>query len=74
MKRSLEMPVADGGTNGRTDGTEFIGPLSALPGVQKGVYPYEYMNSFEKFSEKKLPDRCNFYSSLEDAYISEKTI
>ena len=31
MKRSLEMPVADG----RTDGTEFIEPLSALPGVQK---------------------------------------
>ena len=24
---------------------------------QKGDYPYEYMNSFEKFSEDKLPDR-----------------
>ena len=31
MKRSLEMPVADG----RTDGTEFIGPLSAPPGIQQ---------------------------------------
>ena len=29
MKRSLEMPVADG----RTDRTEFIGPLSALPAL-----------------------------------------
>ena len=27
------MPVADG----RTDGTKFIGPLSALPGVQKSL-------------------------------------
>ena len=34
MNRSLlEMLVADG----RTDGTEFIGPLSALSGVQKHV-------------------------------------
>ena len=30
---------------------------------QKGVYPYEYMDSFKKFSDKKLPDRCEFYSS-----------
>ena len=22
---------------------------------QKGAYPYEYMNSFERFNEKKLP-------------------
>ena len=24
---------------------------------QKGAYPYEYMNSFERFGEEKLPDR-----------------
>ena len=30
---------------------------------QKGVYPYEYMDGFKKFSDKKLPDRCEFYSS-----------
>ena len=29
---------------------------------QKGVYPYEYMNSFEKFKEVKLPARKCFYS------------
>ena len=46
---------------------------------QKGVYPYEWMNSFETFYEDKLPDRCEFYSSLKDEcirnkdeYISEK--
>ena len=27
---------------------------------QKGVYPYEYMDSFEKFSENKLPDKSKF--------------
>ena len=39
---------------------------------QKGVYPYEYMNSFEKFSEDKLPDKCKFFSSLKNESISEK--
>ena len=39
---------------------------------QKGVYPYEYMDSFEKFSEDKLPDKCKFYSSLKVECISEK--
>ena len=27
---------------------------------RKGGYLYEYMNSFKKFSENKLPDRSNF--------------
>ena len=29
---------------------------------QKGVHPYEYINSFEKISEDKLPDRSKFFS------------
>ena len=39
---------------------------------QKGVYAYEYMDSFKKFSEYKLPDRCKFCSSLKEKCISEK--
>ena len=30
---------------------------------QKDAYPYEYMNSFERFNEKKLPARKYFFSS-----------
>ena len=30
------------------------------------------MDSFKKFSEDKLPDRCEFFSSLKDECISEK--
>ena len=30
---------------------------------QKGAYPYEYMNSFERFNEEKLPARKYFFSS-----------
>ena len=33
---------------------------------QKDVYPYEYMNSFERFTEEKLPDKKCFYSSVKD--------
>ena len=31
---------------------------------QKGAYPYEYMNSFERFNEEKLPARKYFYSKM----------
>ena len=34
---------------------EFIDELQELV-KQKGIYPFEYMDSFEKFSEDKLPD------------------
>ena len=29
---------------------------------QKGAYPYEYMNSFERFNEETLPARKYFFS------------
>ena len=50
---------------------EFRGNLLELV-KQKGVYPYEYMNSFGKFFDEKLPDRCEFFSSVKDECISEK--
>ena len=33
---------------------------------QKDAYSYEYMASFKRFSEKKLPDRECFHSSVKD--------
>ena len=33
---------------------------------QKDAYPYEYINSFKKFGDEKLPDKECFYSSLKD--------
>ena len=33
---------------------------------QKDAYPYEFMSSFERFSEEKLSDKKRFYRSLKD--------
>ena len=34
-------------------------------------YPYEYMNSFKKFNEEKLPARRYFDSSTKDRKIGD---
>ena len=39
--------------------------------TQKGVYPYEYMDSFEWFQELQLPPKDTFYSSLTEEDIFE---
>ena len=38
---------------------------------EKGVYPYDYMDSEEKFSQTQLPKRDDFYSLLTNEEISE---
>ena len=38
---------------------------------KKGIYPYEYVDSWEKFSETHLPPKEEFYSSLTDEHITE---
>ena len=40
--------------------------------TRKGVYPYEYVNSLEKFEETKLPPIEEFYSQLNDENISQE--
>ena len=32
--------------------------------LRKGVYPYEYMDSLERFNETSLPSKKDFYSNL----------
>lgn len=40
--------------------------------TEKGVYPYDYMNSFNKFNEEQLPKKENFYSHLYEEHITDK--
>ena len=41
--------------------------------LRKGVYPYEYMDEWNKFDEKELPSKGSFYSSLtmEDISVTD---
>ena len=39
--------------------------------LRKGVYPYEYIDEWDKFNEKVLPGKDSFYSNLTVEDISE---
>ena len=39
---------------------------------QKGIYPYDYMDSFSKFNETQLPNKKDFYSILNNQHISHE--
>ena len=40
--------------------------------LRKGVYAYDYMDSFERFNETSLPPREAFYNTLTESDISEE--
>ena len=42
--------------------------------LKRGIYPYEYMDSFERFGETELPEKEKFYSSLSDKGIRDDDI
>ena len=39
---------------------------------RKGVFPYEYMDSFNRYKETKLPPKEAFYSSLNNKLITDQ--
>ena len=40
--------------------------------LRKGVYPYEHMDSWERFADTQLPPKASFYSKLTGEHISDK--
>ena len=40
--------------------------------LRKGVYPYEYMDSWKRFDDTTLPDKRAFYSELNLEEITDK--
>ena len=38
--------------------------------TEKGVYPYDYMNAFDKFTDEQLPSKEQFYSRLTEEDIT----
>ena len=39
--------------------------------LRKGVYPYEYMDDWDRFNEEKMPNKNDFYSSFNMEDIRE---
>ena len=39
--------------------------------IQKGIYPYKYMDSWDKFKETSLPSIAHFYSDLNMSGVSD---
>ena len=40
--------------------------------TRKGVYPYRYMDSLEKFNMKQLPSKADFYNDLTKKHITDE--
>ena len=51
---------------------KYFTPKQAEILKQKGFYPYEYMDSEDKFNDTKIPPREAFYSKLSGRGIKEK--
>jgi hypothetical protein len=37
--------------------------------LQKGIYPYEFVDSWSKFEQETFPKRREFYSSVKDETV-----
>ena len=66
MNSSLEQLVTNLSDNDFKYLTQEFGFKNLELLKQKCAYPYEYMDSFKRFSEKKMPDEECFYSSVKD--------
>ena len=64
-------PLGSGGKGEKLFGFENYSELQYELLTRKGVYPYEYMSSWDKFKESQLPSTEAFYSKLNMSKISE---
>ena len=72
MSSSLEALVNNLPKDAFINLNKYYTPEEAELIKQKGFYPYEYMNTEEKFNDTKLPPRKAFYSKLSGRGITEK--
>ena len=40
--------------------------------TDKGIYPYDYFDSFDRFTERNLPSKEAFYSKLSEEHVNDK--
>ena len=71
MNSSLDKPVKNLSDEDFKYLVEEFGSKNLELSKQKGAYLYEYMNSFERFNEEKLPARKDFFSSTKKGKIDD---
>ena len=64
-------PPGGGGKGEKLFGFENYLELQYELLTRKGVYPYEYMSSWDRFEDTELPPIESFYSSLNMSKISK---
>ena len=72
MSSSLGALVNNLPKNGFKNISKYYTPEQVELIKQKGFYPYEFMDTEEKFNDTKLPPREAFYSKLSGKGITEK--
>ena len=72
MNSSLENLVKNLPDNDFKYLTDKFGSKNLELSKQKDAYPYEYINSFERFKEGKIPYKKCFYSSVKDETTDDK--
>ena len=72
MSSSLEALVNNLPKDGFKNISKYYTPEQVELIKQKGFYPYEYMDTIEKFNDTKPPPQEVFYSKLSGRGISEK--
>ena len=71
MNYSLEKLVKNSSDDDFKYLTEEFGSKNLKLLKQKGAYPYEHMNSFKRFNEKKLSNKECFYRSTKEGIIDD---
>ncbi|KAE9538460.1 hypothetical protein AGLY_005559, partial [Aphis glycines] len=51
--------------------SKVFNPSEMALAARKGVYPYEYMDSWDKLDATSLPDKFQFYSALTETHVSD---
>ena len=72
MRSSIEALVNNLPKDGFKNISKYYTPEQVELIKQKGFYPYEFMDTEEKFNDTKLPPREAFYSKLSGKGITEK--
>ncbi|XP_073979977.1 uncharacterized protein [Rhodnius prolixus] len=72
MSESLSQLVLYLPKNSFRETTKFFNETQLSLVLRKGVFPYDYVNSWKRLEENNLPPKETFYSTLMDSNIDEE--